>query len=178
MRFPATLLLTILAVPALAQKPQAEPFGTTAVGEAVELYTIRSGQGLVAKVMTRGATLVQLHVPGKDGKTEDVILGWDDVTGYESEDNQYFGCTTGRVCNRIAKGHFTLNGKDYQLAINNPPNHLHGGAKRSFDKVIWKAAPYSNKRGTGVRFTYLSPDGEEGYPGNLSVTVSYFAPTD
>ena len=159
-------------------EPVSEPFGTTKDGQAVELYTLKNNSGLVAKVMTRGATLVQLHVPDKDGKAADVILGFDNVTGYESEDNQYFGCTTGRVCNRIAKGKFTLEGKEYTLAINNEPNHLHGGLDKSLDKLVWKAAPYSNEKGQGVKFTVTSPDGDEGYPGTLDITVSYFVPND
>jgi aldose 1-epimerase len=159
-------------------EPVSEPFGTTKDGQAVELYTLKNNTGLVAKVMTRGATLVQLHVPDKDGKAADVILGFDDVTGYESEDNQYFGCTTGRVCNRIAKGKFTLEGKEYTLAINNEPNHLHGGLDKSLDKLVWKATPYSNEKGQGVKFTVTSPDGDEGYPGTLEITVSYYVPND
>lgn len=159
-------------------EPVSEPFGTTKDGQAVELYTLKNNTGLVAKVMTRGATLVQLHVPDKDGKAADVILGFDDVTGYESEDNQYFGCTTGRVCNRIAKGKFTLEGKEYTLAINNEPNHLHGGLDKSLDKLVWKANPFSNEKGQGVKFTVTSPDGDEGYPGTLEITVSYYVPND
>ena len=171
-------LLLLLTCPALcfADDPEFAAFGKTKDGEAVELYTLKSDKGLVAKIMTRGATLVQLHVPDQNGTVDDVILGWDDVAGYESEDNQYFGCTTGRVCNRIAKGTFTVDGKEYTLAINNEPNHLHGGIERSLDKVVWNAKPFSNDRGQGVRFRYRSPDGEEGYPGNLDVTVSFFVP--
>jgi aldose 1-epimerase len=160
-----------------AAEPTSEPFGKTKDGVAVELYTLKNQSGLTAKVMTRGATLVQLHVPDRAGKTADVLLGFDDVSGYESDDNQYFGCTTGRVCNRIAKGKFTLDGKDYTLAINNEPNHLHGGVKTSLDKLVWKAAPYSNNDGQGVKFTVSSPDGDEGYPGKLDVTVDYFVPS-
>lgn len=172
------LFVLACSITADAADPVAEDFGKTKDGEAVEIYTLKSSKGLVAKVMTRGATLVQLHVPDKDGNAEDVILGWDDVAGYESEGNQYFGCTTGRVCNRIAKGKFTLDGKEYTLAINNEPNHLHGGVERSLDKVVWKATPVSNDRGQGVRFVYTSKDGEEGYPGKLKVTVNYFVPKD
>lgn len=157
----------------LAAPPEAEPFGKTKNGTAVEIYTLKNDQGITAKVMTRGATLVELHVPGKDGKTTDVINGFDDVSGYESDANQYFGCTTGRVCNRIAKGKFSLDGHDYSLAINNEPNHLHGGVERSLDKVVWKARPFENERGQGVIFSYTSPDGEEGYPGELEVKVTY-----
>ena len=172
-----TLCFVAVAV-AQAEKPVPADFGKTADGAPVEIYTLKSGKGLVAKIMTRGATLVELHVPDKDGKAEDVVLGWDDVAGYESEDNQYFGCTTGRVCNRIAKGKFTLEGKEYTLAINNEPNHLHGGEKRSLDKVVWKASPFSNEKGQGVTFSYTSPDGEEGYPGTLKASVTYFVPKD
>src|SRR5438046_5633119 len=99
---------------------------------------------MTAKIMTYGATLVELHVPDKDGKPANVVLGFDDLAGYESDANQYFGCTVGRVCNRIAKSKFTLGGKDYQLAINDKPNHLHGGVKRSFDKVVWKSKDVSD----------------------------------
>ncbi|MCA9084222.1 MAG: galactose mutarotase [Planctomycetaceae bacterium] len=168
----------LISVPAfcLAADPEVGDFGKTSDGQAVEMYTLKSNDGLTAKIMTRGATLVELHVPDRDGKSADVVFGWDDVAGYESEDNQYFGCTTGRVCNRIAKGKFTLDGKEYTLAINNEPNHLHGGIKRSLDKVVWKATGFSNDRGQGVRFSYTSPDGEEGYPGALKVQVSYFVP--
>ncbi|MCP4505237.1 MAG: galactose mutarotase [Fuerstiella sp.] len=162
----------------MSDEPEKSDFGKTKDGESVELYTLSNDTGLVAKVMTRGATLVQIHVPDKNGKSDDVILGWDDVAGYESEDNQYFGCTTGRVCNRIAEGKFSLDGKDYSLAINNEPNHLHGGVERSLDKVVWKAQPYSNDRGHGVRFRYTSPDGEEGYPGTVKALVSFFVPQD
>ena len=101
-----------------------------------------------------------------------------DVAGYESEDNQYFGCTTGRVCNRIAKGKFTLDGKEYTLAINNDLNHLHGGVEKSLDKVVWTAKTWGGEKASGVTFTYKSPDGEEGYPGNLTVSVTYSVPRD
>lgn len=173
-------LLCLLSFTALAigADPTSEPFGQTADGQAIELYTLKNEAGLTAKIMTRGATLVQLLVPDREGKFEDVVLGFDSVSGYESEDNQYFGCTTGRVCNRIAKGKFSLEGKDYTLAINNEPNHLHGGAKRSLDKVVWTAKTFNNDHGQGVRLTYTSPDGEEGYPGNLSVTVTYLVAKD
>ncbi len=174
MALPAVVLCSTLS----AAEPTSESFGKTAAGEAVELYTLKNDSGLVAKVMTRGATLVQLHVPDRAGKSADVILGFDSVSGYESEDNQYFGCTTGRVCNRIAKGKFTLDGKEYTLAINNDANHLHGGATRSLDKVVWNAKPFSNDVGQGVTFSYTSPDGEEGYPGNLSIKVTYLVPKD
>jgi len=157
---------------ARAEVPR-ENFGKTADGKAVEIFTLKNPAGMIARVMTRGATLVELHVPDRDGKFADVVLGFDDVSGYESDRNQYFGCTTGRVCNRIAKGRFTLAGKEYELAINNPPNHLHGGAERSLDKVLWEAEPFEGKSTRGVRFRYTSPDGEEGYPGTLKLLVTY-----
>lgn len=172
------LFLAAICTLAAAQEPTSEPFGKTNDGADVELYTLKSSKGLIAKVMTRGATLVQLHVPDAQGKTADVLLGFDDVSGYQSDVNQYFGCTTGRVCNRIAKGKFSLGGKDYTLAINNEPNHLHGGVERSLDKVVWQARPFSTDKGQGVSFKYTSPDGEEGYPGTLNVTVRFFVPKD
>ena len=175
------LLILVQSLPAQGGKlsaPKAESFGKTKDGVEVKLYTIKSDKGLIAKVMTRGATLVQLHTPDREKKSADIILGFDNVTGYESEDNQYFGCTTGRVCNRIANGKFSLDGKDYTLAINNEPNHLHGGEKASLDKVIWKARPFARKNASGVAFTYTSKDGEEGYPGNLKITVTYVVPKD
>ena len=154
--------------------PTCESLGTTKDGQSVEIYTLSNDTGMTAKVMTRGATLVELHVPDKEGKIEDVILGFDDVSGYESDANQYFGCTTGRVCNRIDSGQFTLDGKTYTLAKNDgEKHHLHGGGERSLDKVVWQAKPFETSKATGVVFTYTSPDGEEGYPGNLSIRVTY-----
>lgn len=158
---------------ALAQKPESKSFGKTKSGRDVEIYTIKNDKGLVAKVMTRGATLVNLMVPDKEGKSEDVILGFDDVSGYESDANQYFGNTTGRVCNRIAKGKFTLDGKEYTLEVNNEPNHLHGGVKKSLDKLVWRAKPFDREKASGVTFNVTSKDGDEGYPGNLKLTVTY-----
>jgi aldose 1-epimerase len=173
----AGLLFTLcLAAPARAEVIGPEPFGKTADGTPVELYTITSSKGMTAKVMTRGATLVELDVPYKNGRSANVVLGFDDVAGYESERNQYFGCTTGRVANRVAKGRFTLDGKEYQLAVNNGVNHLHGGVKRSLDRVVWKAEPLKDKN--AVRFHYVSPDGEEGFPGKLDITVTYSVTED
>ncbi|WP_197356565.1 aldose epimerase family protein [Aureliella helgolandensis] len=157
----------------LAAKPTATSFGKTESGKDVELYTLTNDAGAIVKVMTHGATLVQLQVPDREGQVEDIIFGFDDVTGYESAANQYFGCTAGRVANRIAKGMFTLDGKDYTLAVNNEPNALHGGVERSLDKVEWAAQPFENERGQGVAFSYSSPDGEEGYPGKLDLVVTY-----
>jgi len=146
-------------------------FGKTKGGESTEIYTLKNKNGLIAKVTTYGATLVELHLPDKDGNFADVLNGFDDVSGYEGEDNQYFGCTTGRVCNRIAKGKFTLDGKEYTLAANNDPNHLHGGEDKALSKQVWKAESVTDTQ--AVTFSLTSPDGEEGYPGNLSMKVTY-----
>ncbi len=180
MKYTSASLLLLLATTTMSQSlvaddaPTSEPFGTTKDGRAVEIYTLTNDTGLVAKVMTRGATLVELHVPDNNGNSADVIHGFDDVSGYESEANQYFGCTTGRVCNRIGNAEFTLGGKTYELAKNdNGKHHLHGGGERSLDKVVWEARPFQRRNQQGVVFTYISPDGEEGYPGNLSLQVTY-----
>jgi aldose 1-epimerase len=137
------------------------------------MYTLTNANGLTFKLITRGATVVEMNVPDKNGKLANVTLGFDDVAGYESDRNQYFGTVVGRVANRIAKGEFTLEGKKYRVAVNNGPNALHGGTKRSLDKVVWKAEPIKVDHGQAVRFTYTSPDGEEGYPGNLKIAVVY-----
>ncbi|HCE06203.1 MAG TPA: galactose-1-epimerase [Verrucomicrobiales bacterium] len=147
-------------------------FGETKAGEATEIYTLTNKNGLVAKVTTYGATLVELHLPDKEGNLVDVINGFDNVAGYEGDGNQYFGCTTGRVCNRIAKGKFTLDGKEYTLATNNDPNHLHGG-NVGIDKKVWAARVVRSKTGQAVAFSHTSPDGDEGYPGALKMKVTY-----
>ena len=134
-------------------------------------FTARNTHGLTAKWIARGATLAELHVPDREGRLADVVLGFDDEAGYRSGDNQHFGCTTGRYANRIRGGRFALDGVDYQLAVNNGPNHLHGGSKRGLDKVEWNGEPLAD--GAGVRFTYTSPDGEESYPGTLTLAVTY-----
>lgn len=129
--------------------------------------------GMRAKWVSYGASLAELHVPDRDGRLADVVLGFDDEAGYASADNQHFGATTGRFANRIAGGRFTLDGKTYQLALNNGPNHLHGGPDRGFGKVAWQGEPFEGDGGAGVRFRLTSPDGEEGYPGTLQTTVTY-----
>src|SRR5437870_8745631 len=116
-----------------AQVDGPKPFGKTADGTTVETDTLKNKNGVTVKLMTLGATITEINVPDKKGKFANVVLGFDDVAGYQSDKNQYFGCTVGRVANRIAKGKFTLDGKEYKLAINNDPNHLHGGTKRSLD---------------------------------------------
>jgi aldose 1-epimerase len=150
---------------------QRADFGKTKDGQPVEVYTLSNKKGMVAKIMTYGATLTELHVPDKNGKTADVVLGFNDFDTYAAG-HPFFGSTAGRVANRIGKGRFTLDGKEYKLFVNNGPNSLHGG-QSGFDKKIWHAEPVASKEGPAVRFHYVSPDGEEGYPGRLDTTVVY-----
>jgi aldose 1-epimerase len=148
-----------------------EDFGKTSDGVAVEQYTLTNSHGMTAKIITYGAILTELDVPDGDGKLGDVVLGFDNLKDYLAG-HPFFGATVGRVANRIAKGRFTLDGKEYKLAVNNGPNSLHGGQK-GFDKVVWKAEPETLPNAVALKLTYVSKDGEEGYPGNLSVTVVY-----
>lgn len=150
-------------------------FGKTKEGEPVELYTLKNGR-IVVKVATYGATVVSIETPDREGRLDDVALGFDSLEGYLGE-HPYFGATVGRVANRIAKGKFTLDGRDYSLAINNPPNALHGGIK-GFNRVVWKARPVESPEGPSVEMSYTSPDGEEGYPGNLTVSVTFTVTSD
>jgi aldose 1-epimerase len=149
-------------------KPKVEvsSFGKLPDGTPVQLFTLINSAGLIAKITDYGTIITELHVPDRAGNNGDVVLGFDNLAQY-LKGHPCFGCTVGRVANRIAKGRFTLDGKNYTLAINNGPNHLHGGLK-GFDKVLWTAAPQA---GAAVRFAYTSADGEEGYPGKLDVTV-------
>jgi aldose 1-epimerase len=143
-------------------------FGQTTDGTKVDVYTLTNGRGLTAKVMTYGAIVTELHAPDARGQSADVVLGFDDLKGYLGN-HPFFGAIAGRYANRIAGGKFTLEGKEYTLAKNNGPNTLHGGNK-GFDKRVWKAEPVTGG-GPAVRFTYRSPDGEEGYPGNLDAAI-------
>lgn len=151
-------------------------FGRLPAGQAVELYTLQNTRGVTLKVMTYGAIITELRVPDRDGKFDDIVLGFDNLEGY-LKGHPYFGAVVGRYANRIAKGKFTLEGKTYTLATNNFPNALHGGLK-GFDKVVWTAAPKSVTNGEAIRFTYTSRDGEEGYPGTMNVTVTYTLTND
>ncbi|MBV8311070.1 MAG: galactose mutarotase [Planctomycetaceae bacterium] len=145
-------------------------FGKTPDGTPVELYVLKNGQ-ITVKVMTYGAIITEIDTPDRNGKERDVVLGFDSLEGYLGK-HPYFGATVGRVANRIAKGKFTLNGQEYTLAVNDGPNTLHGGLK-GFDKVIWKAEPIDHPDGPSIKLTRRSPDGEEGYPGNLDVGVQF-----
>jgi aldose 1-epimerase len=146
-------------------------FGTLPDGTPVQLFTLTNSKGAVAKVTNFGATLVELWMPDRTGRKRDIVLGFDSLDGYDGV-QPYLGATVGRYANRIANGLFTLDGKQYQLAINNPPNSLHGG-KIGFDRRVWKAQPVDIPHAASVVFTYHSPDGEENFPGNLDVTVQY-----
>lgn len=146
-------------------------FGKTTDGTPVEIYTLTNANGVEVKAMTYGCIITSLKVPDRTGKLADVVLGYDTLDGY-LKDSPYFGAVVGRYGNRIAKGQFTLDGRTYKLATNNGPNHLHGGSK-GFDKVVWKGAWKNGAQGAGVIFSRTSPDGEEGYPGNLQATVTY-----
>jgi len=146
-------------------------FGKTPDGTAVDMYVLTSAAGMQAKIITYGGIITELLVPDRAGKWGDVVLGFDDLKGYLAG-HPYFGAIVGRVANRIAKGKFTLDGKEYTLAINNGPNALHGG-KKGFDKVVWQAKPAETADGVSLTLTYVSPDGEEGYPGNLTASVTY-----
>jgi len=150
---------------------QKQPFGRTPEGTAVEIYTLTNDKGLKARVMTYGATLVSLEVPDRTGKPGDIVLGYEALDEYV-KNSPYFGSIVGRYGNRIAKGKFVLDGVTYRLATNNGENHLHGGLK-GYDKVVWDAEPVREEGIVGVKLSYLSRDGEEGYPGNLAVTVVY-----
>jgi len=152
------------------------PFGNAPDGTPVDIYTLRNGRGCEARICNYGGIVVSLKVPDKSGKPGDVVLGYDNLDGY-IKSSPYFGALIGRYGNRIAKGKFTLNGKTYTLAINNGPNSLHGGIK-GFDKVVWTAKPYVGPLGPALELRYLSKDGEEGYPGNLSVTAVYMLTED
>ncbi len=146
-------------------------FGKTQEGEAVDLYTLKNSNGVEVRAITYGGIITALRVPDKNGNFGDVVLGFDSLDGYLAG-HPYFGCIVGRYGNRIARGRFTLDGKEYKLATNNGPNHLHGGDK-GFDKYVWQAESFQRPDGVGVVFTRTSPDGEEGYPGNLNVKVTY-----
>jgi aldose 1-epimerase len=147
-------------------------FGSTPDGTAVDLFTLSNGRGAAARIASYGATVVSLQVPDRDGRLDDVVLGFDTLDGYLHHPRPYFGAICGRYANRIRRGQFTLDGREHVLARNDGENHLHGG-KRGFDKVVWKARPLPARRGAGVELSYRSPDGEEGYPGNLDVRVTY-----
>ncbi len=150
---------------------ESQPFGTTAAGIAVEEYTLTNSSGMEVKIITYGGAITSIRVPDRYGVMTNVVLGFDNLADYETR-SPYFGNITGRYANRIANATFTLDGTVYTLAANNGPNSLHGGIN-GFDNQVWTAEEIEGDGEVGLSLSYLSPDGEEGYPGNLSVTVVY-----
>jgi aldose 1-epimerase len=143
-------------------------FGTVS-GQPVDIFTLRNANGIEIKAITYGAIITSIVTPDRSGRMADIVLGFDSIEGY-SKDSPYFGAVVGRYGNRIAKGRFSLDGKSYTLAVNNGPNHLHGGIK-GFDKAIWSAEPVAGRN--AVTFSRRSSDGEEAYPGNVDARVTY-----
>lgn len=146
-------------------------FGNMLDGSPVELYTLSCGD-VTCKITNYGGIITELHVPDKNGKSGDVVLGFDNFQQYLTANHPFLGTIVGRYANRIAKGKFTLDGKTYSLAINNGPNHLHGGLK-GFDKMVWKAVAVESKDAPALKLSYTSPDGQENYPGTLKMMVTY-----
>ena len=146
-----------------------QPYGTMPGGETVERFTLTNASGMQVQAITYGGIITALRVPDRAGRLADVAHGFDDLQGYLKR-HPYFGAIVGRYANRIGRGEFSLDGRTYRLATNNGANHLHGGVA-GFDRVLWRGEPVPGA--TGVRFTRTSPDGEEGYPGNLAVSVTY-----
>lgn len=144
------------------------PFGKTADGTPVDIFTLKNASGIEVSVMSYGAIIRSIRTPDRNGAMADIVLGFDTLDGYLGE-HPYFGAVIGRYANRISLGRFTIDGIGYRLSMNNGPNHLHGGV-RGFDKFVWQAEELA---GNSVRFSRVSPDGEEGYPGNLQVAVAY-----
>ncbi len=147
-----------------------QPYGRLADGSAVDKYTLATTRGIGAELLTYGGILASLTMPDRRGRTANVTLGFDELGSYANR-SPYFGALLGRFANRIARGTFAIEGQQYRLACNNGPNHLHGGVK-GFDKAVWKARPFQEKSSAGVALSYLSKDGEEGFPGILRVEVT------
>ncbi|WDF63601.1 aldose epimerase family protein [Flavobacterium sp. KACC 22763] len=151
-------------------------YGTTAKGEKVESYKLKNQNGMEVDIITFGGRITDLKVPNKEGVSENVVIGFNSLAQYEKE-NPFFGALIGRYGNRIAKGKFSLDGKEYQLAINNAPNALHGGPQGFFN-VVWKADEVKSGETASLKLSYVSKDLEEGYPGNLKVFVTYTLTND
>jgi aldose 1-epimerase len=146
-------------------------FGKTLEGQPVDIYTLQNTSGAEVKILTYGGIVQSLVMPDKNGKLADIVLGYDTLDGYLTN-SPYFGALIGRYGNRIGGAKFTLDGQTYTLATNNGPNSLHGGLK-GFDKVVWTARPLPTMHGPALILTYVSKNGEEGFPGNLAVTAIY-----
>ncbi|MFO8002273.1 MAG: aldose epimerase family protein [Marinilabilia sp.] len=178
MKTPFVLFLTVATlVVAGCQTPETSPvtrekWGQLEDGREVDLYTLVSHTGLEAKITNYGGIITSVKTPDKEGNMDNVVLGFSSLEPYIEEDVPYFGAIVGRYGNRIAGGEFELNDKTYELATNDGPNHLHGGEK-GFDQALWDAEVIEDPEAPGLKLSYLSEDGEEGYPGNLEVTVLY-----
>jgi aldose 1-epimerase len=170
--FFVALIFSPLAVAVAQPAISKAPFGTTKNGESVDIYTLRNRNGMETKITNYGGIVVSLTAPDLANKFADVVLGYNTLDDYMNPPFPYFGAIIGRYGNRIAKGRFTLNGVEYKLAVNNGENHLHGGLI-GFDKVVWTAQQIKSPAGPALSLTYVSKDGEEGYPGNLRVRVVY-----
>lgn len=169
----AAALICPSAFAGSADQISRKPFGKTPDGTPVSLYTLSNKSGMVVKIMTLGGIITSIVVPDRDGTPGDVALGYDSLGGYlKNAGNPYFGALIGRYGNRIANGHFKLNGHTYTLPINNPPNTLHGGTV-GFDKLVWTAAPAPARNGVALAVELLSKDGDQGFPGNLRTKVVY-----
>ncbi|WP_434676974.1 galactose mutarotase [Pseudomonas sp. R1-18] len=167
-----SLMIATLTAQAASLSSERSSFGTLPDGTAVEKYTLRNSHGVQASIITYGATLQSLLTPDKQGKVADIVLGFDDVKGYQDNGTVYFGATIGRFGNRLAGGTFELDGKTYRVPLNDKTNALHGG-NQGFDKRIWKAQDTRTDDSVGVKLSYLSPDGEMGFPGALLTEVTY-----
>jgi aldose 1-epimerase len=167
----ATGLMGCSAPTSSSRKISEQSFGANTEGVPVKLFTLRNQGGAEATICNYGGLVTSLKVADRNGKLGDIVLGYDRLADYLTN-SPYFGALIGRYGNRIAKGKFELDGKQYSLATNNGPNALHGGVK-GFDKVIWQASAYQSEAGPALKLTYLSKDNEEGYPGNLSVIAVY-----
>jgi aldose 1-epimerase len=178
---PAILASALLALGCATAAPPASAtrtprvtsarFGVAPDGKPVDVYTLENARGIRVRILTYGGIIQTLETRDRAGKLDDVVLGFDDLQGYVKS-SPYFGAIVGRYGNRIARGRFTLEGKTYTLAINNAPNHLHGGVK-GFDKVVWDAESFRSDTAAGLVLTHVSPDGDEGYPGTLRARVTY-----
>lgn len=163
--------LTAPADAAKVKGVKTAPFGKTAAGEKVKIYTLTNKNGLEARIITYGGAIVSLKTPDRNGKLGNIVLGFDTLEPY-LKGVPYFGALIGRYGNRIADGALAIDGKSYKLSQNDGTNTLHGGAK-GFDKVVWQARPFADENGPGLSLSYVSPDGDQGFPGTLSAQVTY-----
>lgn len=163
-------------MPDSAARLRATPFGRTADGQALQLFTLTNRHGLEVRVMNYGGIIVSLRTPDRQGRFDDIVLGHDGASGYFTN-RAFFGAVAGRYANRIARGLFTLDGATYRLATNDGANHLHGGV-RGWDQQVWSADPFNDARGVGLVLHYTSADGDEGYPGRVQAAVTYLVTDD